>query len=88
MHEIVIIQWKLMHKQTKIVKIIKKGCINKHEIVTKVFWKKKKIKKRRKNGTNRNKNMSEKKKQKYGKNKNKTQEKCRYEKFIFLSCIV
>ena len=32
--------------------------------------------------------MSEEHKQKYGKNKNKTQEKCRYEKFIFLSCIV
>ena len=84
MHEIVIIQWKLMHKQTKIVKIIKKGCINKHEIVTKVFWKKKKIKKKEEKTArieikiclkNTNKNME--------KNKNKTQEKCHYEKFIF-----
>ena len=83
MHEIVIIQWKLMHKQTKIVKIIKKGCINKHEIVTKVFWKKKKIKKRKKNGTNRNKNMSEEHKQKYGKKQKQNTRKMSLWKIYF-----
>ena len=72
-----------MHKQTKIVKIIKICCINKHEIVTKVFWKKKKIKKRRKNGTNRNKNMSEEHKQKYGKKQKQNTRKMSLWKIYF-----